>query len=346
MKRTKLQTIGYIFLHTVVMQLLVIAIFAFVAYIAYFGVAKYNDGILSIVGVLAFLAMMFSYLCISILKKSYGVSVFAKTRGTFNGTAFKSDPIKTVEYSVGRRDSFTGRRKIYVREREEKGGGCAIVFLGIPAIVTGVTGIFKFVLESVRVLLSDDRQEAWEESREYYFEKMEAEGKRSFFKVPIICAVVLVIAMVISFPVVAIYEYKYSTDRIDFSIMSKENVTDQYGREFVVFGGKLKNTGDAEIEMIEGYMVFLDESGEELYRGKLKFKALFSTSADYDEFLSKDEEWETEVSLSVAESDIIDQMKYMDLSDIKIVFEITEIHYAGDMFIDFPNTPVTVKPLG
>ena len=54
MNRTKLQTIKYIFIHTVLLQVIVLAVLGFVCFIAYVGVSKYNTYVLWIMGVIAF----------------------------------------------------------------------------------------------------------------------------------------------------------------------------------------------------------------------------------------------------------------------------------------------------
>lgn len=347
-KKSKIQTIGYIFLHTVVLQLIVISIFSFVAFLAYFGLTKYNSSVLALVGVIAFIDMMFVFVCVSVFKKSYGVSLFAQTRREFDGTAYKGETIKRIDYSLGRKNVFTGERSIYVREREVKPGG-AIIALGIPAIVSGFTGIFKFIIESIRVVCSEDRQAAWEEGRAYLDEKINKEGKRSFFKVPRICCFVLALSMVISLPVVGFNGYRFNPDRVNFCITQKENYTDKYGRAQIIFSASLENTGSASIRHIQGYLIFRDQNEQELYREKVTVKSPGLVTSGEDDYLDQGEQWELELYPSLS-PEALSVLWNTELSDIEILMEVTEIRYAGHMFsddtsIDFPNTPLILKPL-
>ena len=79
MEKSKTKTITYIFLHTVVLQIIVLLSLGMVGFLAYVGFDRYNSFALILLGIIAFIAMMFVFLSVSVFAKSYGVSLFAKT---------------------------------------------------------------------------------------------------------------------------------------------------------------------------------------------------------------------------------------------------------------------------
>ena len=164
-EKSKFGTLLYVFLLTAVPQLVVLSLLGSVAYFAYwFGV--HNSTVHALVGVVAFIAMLFGFLCVALFTKNYGLSLFAPTRRGFDVNQYHGEPIKKIDYSYGRKSLITGKRSIYVREREVPSGG-PLVVTALMSIVIGITGIFKFIIEGVRVCFSDERQAEWEGCRKY-----------------------------------------------------------------------------------------------------------------------------------------------------------------------------------
>ena len=341
-KYTKLQTIAYVFLHTVLMQLILIFTLSFVGFLAYFGLNKYNSVILSILGIVAFLVMIFIFVCVSVFTKSYGVSVFARTRREFNGSAPNMGTTKRIDYYYGRANVFTGRRPIFVRETEEKTGCNAILFL--PAFLVLCTGILKFVIESIRVLLSESRQAAWEESREFMREKIEHE--ENFFSFPKICAISLAVIMIVSIPVsVAVFK-QYDTSYISFEITEKQNAERNNQRVNIIFYGTVEKNGGKDIRAIEGNVYFKNRDGEALFELKTHIDVPFSTPSQPNDYLENNENWDIAFDLRFSADDQQAlRLWNMELEDIEIVMEVTEIDYKGDSFVEFTDEFIVIKAI-
>ncbi len=331
-------------MQTVFMQIVVVGIFAFVGWLAYFGLAKYNSAILPLLGVVAFIVMEFTFICVSVFVKAYGVSVFSRTRGVFDGTSHANSAVKTtrIDYSLGPKNVFTGKRSIYVREREVSGGGCLLV-LGVPAIVIGLTGIFKFVFETVRVLLSDERQAAWDDSRAYLTEKMNAQGKVSFFGTPIICALSVAVLVAVSTPVAIATAYRYSPDRIQIEFTEKENKLDRYGNASIYYEGSLTNKGAAKVEQVEGCLHLKSKDGETLLSKELVINVPFAIPSPPDNHLEKNESWDFafEVYLTADNPDAA-QLWDIELADTDMRFEVTSIRYKTNGSVEFSNKQIEV----
>ncbi len=337
MKKNKIKTIGYIFIQTVFMQLIVVALFGMVCCLAYFGLAKYNAGVLSLLGVVAFIVMEFAFICISIFIKSYGVSCFSKSRGYFDGSAHSDGTTTKIEYSYGPKNIITGKRSIIVTEKKESGGGCLLV-LGFPAILIGFTGCIKFLFESLRVLLSDERQMAWEESREYLIKKMNDAGKAAFFQVPIICAVLTVLLVAICTPVTIATAYRYSPHHIKIEFTEKENILNNYGNASICYEGIITNKGAAKVEQVEGILHLKNKNGDILLSKKLVINAPFTIPSPPDNHLEKNESWDFVFELLLS-SDVANAVQLWDteLDDMEITYEVSSIRYKTNGSIDFSN---------
>ena len=156
------------------------------------------------------------------------MSIFSLTRKNFDVNDYHGDPIKKYEYRTGRRNTFTGKRPIYVIEKEEASGGPLLV-TAIISIIIGFTGIFKFILEAVRVMLSDQRQAEWEGCREFLIEKINEEGKIKFFNVPIIVLGVFLISWVICIGASTVDKIIYDPGNINIEI--NEKINRAYGKQ-------------------------------------------------------------------------------------------------------------------
>ncbi len=336
-EKSKLETLLYVFLLTAVPQLVVLALFGSVFYFAYwFGV--YNSTAHALVGAVAFIAMLFGFLCVAIFTKNYGLSLFAATRKDFDVNQYHGEPIKKIDYSYGSKNLFTGKRSIYVREREVPSGGPLLV-TALMSILIGFTGIFKFIIEGVRVYLSDERQAEWEGCRKYLIDEINVHGKKKFFKIPVMVALVFIISWAICLPTGVIIKEKYNPKHIKFEITEKYNSENNNIRVHTLFYGTVTNNADGKIKQIEGCVYFKDRNGIVLFEDeKIVINVPFSTTSDWDDYLEKGEMWEVEIPVLSSPNDSGAQIIWnSDINDIEIIMEVSEIHYKGDKFLDFPN---------
>lgn len=345
-KASKISTLAYVFLLTVVPQLVVWAALGSVLYFAYY-FAMYNSSIHGIFGAGAFVAMLFAFLCVAIFCKSYGLSLFAKTRRDFDVNQYHGEPIEKIEYRFGRKNTFTGERSVYVHKREEPTGGPLLV-TALMSIVIGLTGIFKFIIEGIRVCLSDDRQAEWEGCREYLIEKRDAEGTKKFFKTPIIVGLAFLLVWAICLPSAMIIKGKYSPEHISFEITEKRNSENNSMRVHVLYDGEVINTGKAKIKQIEGHIYFRDRDGNLLFEDdRVVINVPFSVPSPDDDYLEKNERWEVSFSVLTAQGDEGGQKIWdSDFGDVEISMDVTEISYKGDKFIEFPDEDIIIiKPI-
>ena len=343
MKRNKIKTLGYIFLQTIFMQLIVVTLFGLVGCLAYLGLAKYNSIVLPLLGVVAFIVMEFAFICISIFVKSYGVSCFSKSKGQFNGSITNNGTTTRIEYSYGPKNIITGRRSIIVRKREESGGGC-LLLLGFPAIVIGITGIIKFIIEALRVLCSDERQMAWEESREYLIEKMKEDGKAAFFQIPIICGGLTLLLIIICVPVSLATAHRYSPDRIQIAFCEKENRLDRYGNASIYYEGTITNKGSAKVEQVEGILHLKSNDGATLLSKKLVINVPFTTPSPPDNHLEKNESWDFAFEIRLSQEDVsAAQLWDAELDEVEVIFEVSSIRYKTNGSVDFSNRFIKIS---
>lgn len=340
----KSKTILYIFIHTILLQLIVIVSLGTCLGLVYFGFTKYNIGILFLLSVVAFIVLIFLYMSVTVFSKSYGVSLFSKKRHIFDTndyTAYDSSrPIKEYEFSLGRKNMITGNRSLIVREKEVNPGGTWILFF-VSALIIGLTGVIKFLIESVRVIRSEERQLVWDEAREFLLEKISEEGKDSFFKVPRICAIILSLIMIVSFPIAVISIYKYSPDRIEMVFSEKEYYTN-YNPQ-VCFIGSVENTGSAKVRAINGVLYFSDKNGNLLYETNMGIDVPFSIPSPDDDYLTKGEKWGIKTTITVNQNDSgTVELWNADLKDVEIKFKVNRIAYDGN-YIEFEDKWIAVK---
>lgn len=343
MDQSKIKTVKYIFLQTVLMQLIVLAVIGFTCFVAYFGVSKYNSGILWLLGTVAFIVMEFSLICVSVFVKGYGVSFFARSRGTFHGSLPADAAARTrIEYSYGRKSVLTGRRSIIVTEKKETGGGCLLI-LGLPAIIIGLTGMIKFVIESVRVILSEQRQATWDESRAYLTEQIEAEGKRKFFQTPRTCAFLMGILLVVCIPVTIGIASYYSPRHIEIEFTEKENLTDRYGNASIYYKGNVTNKGSAKVEDIEGILHFKTKDGNILLSKPWGFHAPHQIPSPPDKHLEKDESWDFAFELILSPDDENALVLWnAELNDLEMIFEVRSVGYKTNGSVAFSNRYIEI----
>lgn len=346
-QKSKSETMAYVFLLTVVPQLTVLFMIGTVVYLSYwFG--KYNSIVHALIGIVAFIAMLFGFVAVSVFTKSYGLSIFAPTRTDFDADRYKTEPISKIDYYYGRKNLITGNRSLYVRERKISTGG-PLIATAFISIKVGITGLFKFIFEGVRVLLSDGRQTEWEVCRSYFVEKMEEEGKARFFQVPIIVAFIISVSLIVGVPFGAILVEKYNPKHLEFKVTEKYNSENNNMRTHVLFYGTLTNNGHARIDQIEGRVYFKDREGNILFEDeKVVIKEPFAGVSSSDGYLRRGESWEIAFSVLSDPTDNGAQKIWgCNIDDVEIIMEISEIHYSGDKYIDFPNENdyVTVKPI-
>ncbi len=338
--KTKKQTVSYIFLLTVVPQ---VVFWAVTASIGCWSIWMNSSVLISLLAIVGSIAWLLSFVAISVFVKGYGLSIFARRRKEPN---FNYEPSTVKEYDVhlGRKNTFTGRRSVIVRERKVKSGGVILMYGG-QALLVGLTGIFKFIIETLRVLHSDERQAQWEECREFLHEKMgESDSKISFFAFPLLCGVVLLAVWVLIAPIKVIEVARYHPKYLEFHVDEKINAEYSKYRILSGFVGEIENTGRTEIEQIKGKLIFKDRDGNILFE---KNYDITDPPGDDDEFLSKGERWEIELSV-IADPSNEDAQRFweMDSEDIEIVFEISEIQYKKkDISFLRPRT-VVIKPIG
>lgn len=344
-EKSKLQTLSYVFLLTVVPQLVVWAMFLIVCYVAYW-FSAYNSTIHAFIGIAAFIAMLFGFLCVAIFTRSYGLSLFAPTRRDFNVNDFHGAPVEKIDYAVGRKNVFTGRRSIYVYKREVPTGGPLLV-TALMSIVIAITGICKFAIEAVRVCRSDDRQGEWEGCRAYLIDMRDKEGAWTFFKTPAIVGIVLGLALAISVPAGMVIKQRFSPDNLAFEITEKINSENNATRVHVLFCGEMINEGGGKLVQVEGTVYIRDREGHIVYESD---RVVFNQPLhSRDDSLSRGERWEMEVSVLTAPGDHGGIAIWnADMDDLEIVMEISELHYESDRFISFPNEDdlVIIKPFG
>ena len=342
---SKAKTVLYIFLLTVLPQILVLAVVASVACWAYWA-SKYNSFLIWLPGIVGFITMLFTFVCVSVLVHAYGLSIFAKTRKEFNSENYRSAPVTKIEYTVGRKDTFTGNRPVYVRTKQVSSGG-PLLIMGCQALLVGMTGILKFFIETIRVRLSDNRQAEWEACREYMKQKMSGQSRISFFQLPILCGMSIAVIWLAFCPIMMYTRTVYDPQHIEFNITEKYNSEFNNTRINIVFSGEITNRGSKKIQQMEGTLYFKDRRGDVLFEGNVVLNVPFSIPSPPDDYLEKNESWEIGLDIRTDPSHSgARKLWECSLEDIEISMEIREIWYKGNKFIEFsdPKT-VTVKAI-
>lgn len=345
-ERSKLETIGYVFLLTAVPQLAVWAVFCSTCQFAYL-FSVHGSMIYTLIGMVSFIAMLFAFLCVAIFSKNYGMSIFSSSRKNFDVNDYHGDSIKKYEYRTGRRNTFTGKRPIYVIEKEEASGGPLLV-TAIISIIIGFTGIIKFIIETVRVVFSDQRQAEWEGCREYLKEKIDEEGKIKFFNVPIIVLAVFIISWVICITASVAGKIIYNPNNINIEISEKINSENNSRRIHVLFDGQITNEGSSKIEGLNLCVYIKDKEGNILVRDdEIYIKVPFSTVSPPDDLLEKDESWDFTLSFySDPENTIAQDLWNTPLDDLEISIDLIHVDYEHDIEMPFPEEEIVViKPI-
>lgn len=344
MKNKKFKTISYIFLHTVVLQFIVIGILLAVNAMAFFGLVQYSNGIIALLGAAAFIVMLLAFLAISIFTTNFGVSVFSKKHGEYNG-ADNTPPTYETHYSLGRKSTLTGEREIIATTKEKKGGPGKLIGAGFHALIIGLTGIFKFIIETMRVLFSDERQAAWENGRMRLNNQRASMGSKSFYSFQRKCAIWMAIILAISIPLMIFTAYQYHPDRLEFNITEKENSENNNLRIHVLFNGTLENHGFLKIKQVEGVLVVKNKTGEVLYENKLVIQNDLSDLS----FLNDNDSLDVSLGvLSAGKDPGTNTIWDTPLEDLEISMRVSQIDYALDQYVDFMlgEPTIIIKELG
>lgn len=345
-KVSKSDTVLYVLLLTVVPQIILLLLLIACLYLAYW-FSRYGSFLYVVLGAVGVIAYLFACLSAAIFTKCYGLSIFAPTRKDFDVNAYSGEPIKKIDYYAGRKNTFTVKRSIYVREREVPAGG-PLIASAIMAVVIMATGVFKFIIEAVRVCLSDDRQSEWESCRQYLIDKRDESGAVQFFQTPIIVGIVFAVILVICFISAPFTASRYNPEHIGFNITEKENSEYNNRRIHVLFYGEIVNNGSARVEQVEASVYFKDADGNLLYQeDEIVINVPLSIPSQPDDYLSKGESWNIALSVMTDPSDEGGHTVWeSSIDDIEISMDITSIWYDGDKFIDFPEEDIVViKPI-
>lgn len=218
----------------------------------------------------------------------------------------------------------------------------------MPAIFVGITGIFKFLIESLRVSLSENRQNDWEACRADLIYKKNKEGTFSFFKAPIIGGIICcVLAVSTSISVVNLHRM-YDLDNLEFDIVEKQNSQLSQQELLTTFIGELRNKGNEKISLVEGTIYFKDIDGNVLFFSEhtIKESVLYGM-----ENLDKEHPWEIIWEITGTPNDASFAELYgMELDEIEISMEVARIKYSAENAIkqggevDYSNEILTIKP--
>lgn len=341
MMLSKIKTIGYIFIHTILSQIIVISIFSFVCWLAYLGFVKYNynTSIFPLLSILGFIAMMFSFICVSVFLKQFGVSVFSRSTRIPTDISFPQSSVTKIEYSYGPESIFTGERSVYVTKKEVKTAG-AVAILCFPAIIIALTGVIKFIFETLRVLFSPRRQATWDESREDLADEIFYEGTFSFFKFPLICATSLLLILAISLSSLAIINRQCNPELIQFSISETDRETDSKGNTRIYYTGTLTNNGSSKVKKAYGILHFKNKNDELLFTTKMSM--VVRTNAH--EYLEKGESCNFDFYITFSQQELASySVEDLALDDVKILFEVTSIVYKSYEEFEFSEKFIEVN---
>ncbi|MBQ3195692.1 MAG: hypothetical protein IJB65_04405 [Clostridia bacterium] len=320
MQEEKKQTVKYVFLHTVVMQIIFWVVFVSVGCWAYW-FSKYNSSIMALAGMPGFLAMLFANICISVFTTNYGLNISSKKRKDFNGEN-KAEPIYRYDYSYGPKNPLTGQKPVYVKKREVKSGGAVILF-GLKAVSLGFTGVFKFFVERNRVIHDDERQALWEDCRQHLYDKIAEDGKEKFFKTPKKVATVLLACWALALPTIIYLSSAYSDNNVSLVITEKLEYTNDGTYVEAVYKASLTNKGSGKISMVEGVMRFVDKNGNLLGETEMFF------DPRSESFGKNDSEQFNVTYIAYASDENSVKLCKSDLNEITILFDVTSIKYSG-----------------
>lgn len=337
--KSKFQTLQYVFLLTAVPQILIIGMFSTIACFAHIFNVTNIAGVFLLASAL-FVAMLFGFVCVSIFTQNYGLSIFSISRNYFNPGDYQST-IKEVSFVEHK--TFFGKRSIEVRTHE-KPGGAPIIISALLAIVIALTGIIKFVIETIRVILSDERQGAWEGCREDLVEDIEIEGVFQFFKVPIIVIGSFIVSWFLVLLMITGSKIKHNPDKIDFEIIECTETGEVDDRE-LAFDIEITNRGRGKISDIGLTIYFKDKNGNLLYEKTMHIDTMNRDKWKY--FISKNERSQFEFKLF--ESAMDEKSKYIfdqGLDNVEISIDLITVEYKDEIVLDLPEEEMIIlKPI-
>ncbi len=196
---------GYIFLLTVIPQLIMLALIAIDAYFIYYGVDADESLALSALGILGGIATLAAMFSVCLFVKMYGIPFFFKKK--HNDYSYQASTKTEYKLVLGEKDARTGERSATIKEEKKSDGGGLIVDIFIESFIICVFGIFKFLIEMTRIKSSESRLTAWESVRLDMKTKI-AESKSiiDFFKFPIICFIICTILLAL-FIIIQVLKY-------------------------------------------------------------------------------------------------------------------------------------------
>ncbi len=331
-KRSVKRTIIYMLCVTVLPQALLLSFIASVLVFAYnFNV--WNSGYIGILGAVGFLAMLFFAITCAVIYDSYAVPIYAKTHGCFTQPD-AANSVEKYEYRWGRKDTFTGKRPLYIRRRSEPVGAGIVFILALKGFIVSVFGTLHFAVEALRVVNSEERQAAWDDARSYYESKLSETGKKRFYQVPALCLATICALWVLISPLLIYNNAVYDKGNIKFEFTEKENYRyNSNGLAEIYLFGEIKNDGSKEIESLEVKITCYDSGGELLLSQTLSFSV--GTYLGFEAPLSRSSPWSFRAILKTQADAKAEKLWNSSIEDIKIKIEIIETEWSNGMYREF-----------
>ena len=350
--KSKLGTIGKIALLTVVPQIIMLAAFASVGYWSY--KIEYFSLFPTLVAILGSVALLLLCCCAGLFVDMYSPSLFGSRRDSSILSSSAEDNRKVFVYRQGPRSSLTGQRKVYVEERKASGGGNIIIGV-IKSLFICAFGTVRFVIEVIRIYLSEERQNEWDESNSELCNNIAAEGIVGFFKLPAICVSVILVGWIFILPTIINLNTSYNPGNIEFNAkeMTDFAYREDVGVEFNV-ECSVKNGGKGKIRHINAYFYVENERGDIVAEWSDTIKAVscdpkYDPNWEYndsgnDELLSEDEEWRYKFYVFVnADKFDVSEFESIDISKLKLYYDLREVRYDNDFFFNYENEEKRVK---
>ncbi len=327
----------YLFSVTLLPQLGMAAVLASVAFFAYTSV-RYNHFLLMLPGVVAFLAMLFLFLCAAVTYHAYTPRLWSNQVGALPNLEGRREI--ELQYRYGRKNTLTGARRVYVSQRERE-NGAPFLFLVAEGVLLCLIGGVRFLIEALLLSHSREREAAWVECRETMREKINAQGIKQFFRVPCVCLMALVACWLAFLPTLIHCRYFYSPNRLSFSISAyQEEESGTYRNSILTL--QMQNKGKA-VKRVAGVLSVEDGEGKLLYEKSLVFRA--DTMQPGAQVLERGASMTGtfycyNLPASTAEFEPPSQERVFR-------FSVREIWYEGDKFIEFPSAKkVVIRPMG
>lgn len=328
----KLKTIIYIFLLTVVPQTISLVSFGIVLSVCLTW-GTYKSFWLMILGLVSIITYEFLLIGLSVFIKSYGMSIFSAIRTDYAQYS-PSQPMKKTNYYVYKNQGLLGDGySVYKREITQSG---CLLSLGLLAIINSVTGIFKFFLETLRVLFDKQRQDAWEYCKKYFYEKKGKDSLYVFMKMPIICCCIFLIVTSCYVPVKLIMDSNHDVDDLQITITEKYNSESNKFRVHTIFYGEIKNRGKGKVSSVAGTVYYKNRQEKILYSCNQTILASFEMR--HDPLLEEDETWNFSFEVQAQPTDLEAQELWnSSLDEIEVWFDITEVWYDKKVCIKNPD---------